>query len=189
MKSEKIYLTKDEAFRHVRRWIRDEDCYPLTFMGFSGDYAEPGEVEEVIRATLREKREIWGEDLIVCCGATTPGIGMVYDIAVEEGYQTMGIVSSKATEAGATTFHPACRFTFIIEDDKWGGRDSLTSEIMALTAEEVIKIGGGPISEYEAGRARDLGLPVFEFPASAAGMDEKRTREEGFRMDRPVKLA
>jgi len=131
----------------------------LTFTGFSGaGYEDETEVREVI---LNELRSFDPSDTLVCAGATPEGIGMVYPIALQNGFRTAGIVSSQARLEGAS-FSTECEVVFVVDDATWGGKQgngrlSPTSQAMVGACDVMIGIGGGAIARDELAEALKKG--------------------------------
>jgi hypothetical protein len=138
----------------------------VTFCGFSGaGYEYPAAVEHVIRKQLTRFAP---QTTAVCAGATAEGIGMVYPIAKQQGFRTIGIVSSLA-EAEGMAMSDNVEIVYVVKDDTWGGWQgtelSPTSEAMVEISDEMIGIGGGTIARDELEEARKRGKPVKFFPA------------------------
>jgi hypothetical protein len=144
-----------EAIRGTGRRI-------VTFAGFSGGgYEEPTKVGELLAGFLAEFDPA---SVIVCSGATAEGIGDVYPIAKERGFETIGIVSAVA-EAEHARLSDAVDTVYIIDDTGWGGRLpdgtlSPTSTAMVAAAYEIIAIGGGDIARDEIEEALAAGKRV-----------------------------
>ena len=103
-------------------------------------------------------------------GATIDGIGAVYQLAQDKGFETTGIVSSQA-RAGQATIAPCAGTVFFIEDDWWGGLVtgtatlSPTSSALVAVSDHIVAIGGGDIARDEFNAARRLGKRTEFFPA------------------------
>lgn len=134
----------------------------VTFLGFSdAGYENEAEVRE---ALLDELKNFDPLDTIVCSGATTEGIGMVYPLAVREGFRTAGIVSSLAYAEGKQ-FSTKCEIVLVVDDDTWGGKQpnghlSATSQAVVSASDVMIGIGGGPITRDELEEGRKKGKTV-----------------------------
>lgn len=152
--------TAIEAIRGAGRRV-------VTFAGFSaGGYEDPPMVECLLVNLLAEFDP---RLIVVCSGATAVGIGAVYALAKARGFETLGIVSAVA-EGEGVRFSGAVDTIYVIEDDAWGGRRSdgrlsPTSTAMVGAADEIIAIGGGPITRDEIEAARELGKTVRYVPA------------------------
>jgi hypothetical protein len=137
-------------------------AHVVTFTGFSGTgYEDEVEVREAI---LKELKNFDPSDTLVCAGATPEGIGMVYSIALQKGFHTAGIVSSRAHSEGAN-FSTECEVVFLVDDTTWGGKQdsgrlSSTSQAMVGSCDVMIGIGGGAIARDELEDARQRGKTV-----------------------------
>ncbi|WP_223414325.1 MULTISPECIES: hypothetical protein [unclassified Pseudomonas] len=157
----------------------------VTFLGFSGAGYE--DTAEVRKTVLAELENFDPSDTIICSGATTEGIGMVYPLAVRRGFRTAGIVSSVAHAEGAM-FSPECESVFVVDDNSWGGRQadgrlSSTSQAIVSASDVMIGIGGGTITrdELEAGRKDGKTVRFYR-----ADMDRARAQMNATRAGRPV---
>lgn len=134
----------------------------VTFTGFSGTgYEDETDVREVI---LREFKNFDPSDTLVCAGATPEGIGMVYPVALQQGFRTAGIVSSLARTEGAS-LSTECEVVFVVDDTAWGGKQgngrlSPTSQAMVDACDVMIGIGGGAIARDELAEALKKGKVV-----------------------------
>ena len=54
-------------------------------------------------------------------GGTAVGIGVVYELAKQRGFRTLGIVSTLARDGGET-LSPCVDLVFFVRDASWGGR-------------------------------------------------------------------
>lgn len=157
----------------------------VTFVGFSGTgYENEDEVRDVIVAELAQ---LDPGDTLVCAGATPQGIGMVYPIALQEGFRTAGIVSSRARKDGAA-FSSSCEILFVVSDPSWGGKQdngrlSATSRAMVGACDLMIGIGGGAIARDELESARDSGKTVRFHPAD---MNHELGRQRAARAGEPA---
>ncbi|MEJ2541600.1 MAG: hypothetical protein P8188_16820, partial [Gemmatimonadota bacterium] len=140
----------------------------VTFTGYSGSGYE--DQDAFLRRARSLLAEFDPESTIVNAGATEEGIGAVYELAREMGFETTGIVSSQALEADAA-FSPFVDTIYVVADDRWGGRVeetgrlSPTSEAMVVVSDVVLAIGGGAVARDELVAARDRGKEVRFFPA------------------------
>jgi hypothetical protein len=140
----------------------------LTFMGYSGsEYEHP-------RRMLKQARKILGQydpdKTIVNIGATSSGIGAVYELAKSLGFQTSGIVSTQA-KAYQAQISPYVDTVIYVRDDAWGGfvegTDQLspTSQAMVECSDVLVSIGGGAVSRDELTAAKSLGKKIEFIPA------------------------
>jgi hypothetical protein len=139
----------------------------VTFTGFSAaGYEDCAGVREAI---VEELSRFDRATTLVCAGATHEGIGMVYPLALQNGYGTAGIVSSQAERQGVR-LSDEVEFICVVQDDTWGGRQSdgrlsPTSQAMVDVCDEMIGIGGGSIARDELEEARKKGKPIKFVPA------------------------
>lgn len=138
----------------------------ITFIGFSGaEYENPIQLEKILRTSLLKLNS---KKSIVNIGGTSDGIGKLYEIAKELGFETSGIVSSKAKKEYISAF---CDNTYMIKDTTWGGfiRNtkvlSPTSKAMVQSSDKIIAVGGGAVGRDEFLSARELGIPTEYFAA------------------------
>jgi len=155
------------TLEEIRRWVADRQKHVLTFLGYSGaGYEVPERMLADAEAVLA------GHDparVIVNVGATAIGIGAVYVPARQRGFETLGIVSSRALK-GKARWSPAVDHVFVIEDDTWGGTDAEgklhpTSSAIVAVSDELVAIGGGDISRAELWAGREAGKPCRFIPA------------------------
>lgn len=148
--------------------FRERGKLVVTLAGYSGSGYED---ETAMLAQARDLLDGYDPDsTIVNIGATVDGIGAVYEVASEMGFETTGIVSTQAREAEAS-FSPSVDRVYLIPDDSWGGRvegtDRLspTSEAMVAVSDAFVAIGGGAVARDEMLEARERGKEVRFFPA------------------------
>jgi hypothetical protein len=140
----------------------------LTFAGYSG-----AEYEDK-RAMLKQASDVLAKhdpaSTLVNIGATSVGIGAVYEIAKQKGYTTIGIVSSLARDE-KVELSKCVDHVFFVPDDTWGGlvagtgRLSPTSTAIVDATTTFVLIGGGDVARDEALGVRAAGKPVAFFPA------------------------
>jgi nicotinate (nicotinamide) nucleotide adenylyltransferase len=139
----------------------------VTFVGYSGaGYQDPAKM-------LEQARNILGKldpaTVIINIGGTPEGIGEVYRLAKEMGFETTGVVSSLAKKYGGLS--PYVDHPFYIKDPTWGGLVegknylSPTSKVMINNSDLVVGIGGGAIGGDELAMAKKLGKDVVFYPA------------------------
>ncbi|WP_455289825.1 hypothetical protein [Cupriavidus necator] len=101
-------LNSDPVFGAMRQAFGGKK--PMVVVGYSGlEYQNPQLVEQLFRDHLRTEIQNSGgpNNVVVVMGATTPGIGRLYDIAKHEfGVQTAGIVSMHAMPKVDTNGQP-----------------------------------------------------------------------------------
>ena len=166
----------------VRQWLAGRHKAVLTFLGYSGaEYEFPARMLAEAAAVLA------GQDpsrVIVNIGATADGIGAVYALARQRGFETMGIVSSQAPESGAR-WAPAVDHIFVIEDPTWGGADAAgnlhpTSRAMVTVSDELVAIGGGDIARVELQAGREAGKRSRFIPAEFNhGVAQRKASQAG----------
>jgi len=152
----------------VERAFRERDRLVVTFSGYSGSgYEDEGAMISRARALLAAYDP---GSTIINIGATEDGIGAVYEIAGEMGFETTGIVSSQALEADVP-FSPFVDRVYVVADEQWGGvvegseELSPTSEAMVAVSDAYLAIGGGEVARDELIAARDRGQQVRFFAA------------------------
>ena len=124
---------------------------------------------------------------VVNIGATSQGIGAVYEVAKRRGFQTSGIVSTQA-KANNVALSPCVDFVFYVNDSSWGGylpggtSLSPTSEAMVTSSDILIAIGGGDVARDELLAAKRLGKRVTFIPAD---MNHRLAREKAARKGLP----
>ena len=134
----------------------------VTFVGFSGAGYED---ETLVRELILEELEAFSPiDTLVCAGATSEGIGVVYTLALHRGFRTAGIVSSLARAQGAK-YSNECEVVVEVEDKSWGGKQengrlAPTSQAMVDASDVMIGVGGGSIARDELEEARARGKTV-----------------------------
>lgn len=140
----------------------------LTFVGYSG--AEYQDRAAMLKQASAALDRFDPGKTIVNIGATIDGIGAVYEVARQKGFETTGIVSSQARTGGAT-LAPCAGTVFFIEDSSWGGRIegstelSPTSRTIVSVSDHVVAIGGGDVARDEFLEARRLRKKVEFLPA------------------------
>jgi len=152
----------------IRGYFQKRNMTVVSFLGYSAaDYED--------KAALLKHAEgvLSGLDparTIVNVGATIDGIGAVYALAKQKGFETVGIVSSQARVAKAT-LAPCAGTVFFVEDESWGGllpgttTLSPTSSTLVSVSDRIVAIGGGDIARDEFNAGRRLGKKTEFFPA------------------------
>ncbi|OHT08494.1 hypothetical protein TRFO_23014 [Tritrichomonas foetus] len=155
----------ESNLRGVTQFIREKNKKVLTFLGYSGGgYELPNDM-------LSKANEILAmfdpRTTLVTIGATHMGIGSVYKIAYELGFETIGIVTSKVNQKSFSHF---CQTVFLIKDFLYGGflkgteKLSPTSEVMVEITDIVVALGGGEISKAEFLTAKRKNKKCAFFP-------------------------
>lgn len=170
-------ISADEAIAKGRAIEAQSGKRIITFMGFSAmGYQHPEVVDEVLISKLRSldpKRHI------INCGATKGGISRVYELAKKMGFETMGVVSTKAL-AYAGQFSPFVDHFIIVNDDRWGGRDrdgklSPVTQVFVDLSQEIFAVGGNGNTAVAIQAFEALGKHLTFIPAE---MDHENARRE-----------
>lgn len=172
--------------KEIADYFKKQGKTVVTFCGYSGlGYEEP-------EAMLRHAKEILKQHdprkTIVNCGATSVGIGQIYEVAKSLGFSTSGIVSSLAKEhPGDLSSH--VDVVFFVKDDTWGGllkdsdRLSPTSQAMVSSSDTMIGIGGGEVARDELLAAKKLGKTLRFIPAD---MNHKNATDLARKRNQPL---
>lgn len=149
------------SIEQVKNEIRKPGKKVVTFAGYSSaEYENKKEMLSQARAILSA---LDPKTTIINIGATPDGIGAVYEIAKDLGFETIGIVSEKGLTYGVSTFVDK---VFFIQDSSWGGfipgtnKLSPTSETIIEISDQFIAIGGGQIAAEEMSEALNAGRKV-----------------------------
>ena len=131
------------------------------------DYEDKKAMLKIVKTVLLEYAP---ESTIINIGATMGGNGAAYPIAKSMGFITTGIVSNIAIEyledISTAVDHICC-----VTDNHWGGKMpnssdlSPTSQAMVACSDILIGIGDGEIGRDEMIAGRELGKPVYFYPA------------------------
>ncbi|MBA2304079.1 MAG: hypothetical protein H0W08_15800 [Acidobacteria bacterium] len=165
---ERPVISQAATVQAVRSYFRKRGRTVATFVGYSGAEYEDKVAMLARAATVLDALD--PKQTIVNIGATADGIGAVYDIARQKGFETTGIVSTQARDTNAT-LAPCVGTVFFIRDASWGGvlkgtkKLSPTSMAMVSASDHVIAIGGGEVAQDEFQAARGLGKKTRFFPA------------------------
>lgn len=178
-------LVQEADLPAIQAQVRATGKQVLTFEGYSGaGYQDPAAMLELagrILATEDPARTL------VNIGGTAEGIGAVYALARQQGFATLGIVSTLARE-GQVPLSPCVDRVFLVRDATWGGLDaatgrlSPTSQAIVSVSDRFVAIGGGDIARDELLAARALGKPVQVHPAD---MDHALARAKAQRRGAP----
>jgi hypothetical protein len=169
---------KASAPEDIRRFFADRGKTVLTFSGFSGaGYEDPSRMLEIAAKILDG---VDPKTTIINVGATTDGIGAVYQLAKDRGFQTTGIVSTEAIGYEAD-ISPAADHVFFVQDAAWGGflddseQLSPTSAAIVAVSDGFVAIGGGKVARDELLEAQRIGKEVSFHPAD---MNHAKAREK-----------
>jgi hypothetical protein len=157
----------------------------LTFVGYSGaGYQDPD-------ALAREASRILDRHApartLINIGGTAEGVGQIYELAKEKGFETLGIVSSLARQE-QVPLSPYVDTVFFVPDSTWGGELpqgkglSPTSSAIVYSSDALVGIGGGEIARDELLAARRAGKPVTFIPAD---MNHQLASEKARRKGQP----
>ena len=170
----------------VKRFFDQRGKVVVTFLGFSGAGYEDAE------AMLDKARSVLAvhspAKTIVNIGATSSGIGAVYEVAKKMGFETTGIVSTQAKKYDAE-ISPYVDKVFFVTDDLWGGFQenskvlSPTSQAMVQCSDVVVCIGGGLVARDELVVAKREGKAIKYI---AADMNHKTAVEKARKKGRPA---
>jgi hypothetical protein len=149
----------------------------VTFVGYSGAGYE--DEPSMRKQAERILREFDPAKTIVNIGATSDGIGAIYELAKRKGFLTTGIVSSQARQY-KVKLSPHVDQAFYVEDSTWDGfltgtkELSPTSKAMVANSDVIVGIGGGEVARDELVAAKLLGKQVRFI---AADMNHQKARE------------
>jgi len=159
---------KDLSPSQIEDHFKRAGKFVLTFVGYSGSgYEDEDAMLEIAEQVLARFDP---EDTLVNIGATPEGIGAVYVLAKQEGFETTGVVSSQALAYDAAP-SPCVDTVFYVQDDSWGGylddgeTLSPTSSVMVSVSHAMVGIGGSLVSRDELLAAQAAGKPVHFFAA------------------------
>ena len=179
-------MSQEVTVSEIRTYFKDQRKSVLTLLGYSAaDYEDKAAL--ITRATAI----LDGLDpktTIVNIGATTDGIGVVYELAKQKGFTTSGIVSTQAREAKAM-ISPCVDIVFFVKDASWGGfvkgteNLSPTSAAMVEVSDRLVAIGGGEVTRDELVAAKRAGKDVQFI---AADMNHAIARERALKRGQPV---
>jgi adenosine deaminase len=136
----------------------------ISFLGYSSDYADEALLEQTINDQLKNCSP---KDTLINAGGTRIGIGIVYKIAKEMGFETLGIVS---TRAKPDELSEQVDFVIYIEDAEWGGYDEANGKLYPVSSaivrctDTALVLGGGIIAQAEMLALRDAGKDVIYIP-------------------------
>ena len=170
----------------IRAFFTGKGMRVLTFLGYSG--AEYENKARMLEQAARILDQFDPKKTIVNIGATSEGIGAVYEAAKRKGFLTTGIVSTQAKKSNAT-LSPCVDIVFYIRDSIWGGflpgteELSPTSKAMVENSDVLVAIGGGEVARDELIAAMQAGKRVQFIPAD---MNHHIAREKALKNAQPV---
>ena len=160
--------TSNDSQSEAKRFFDQRGKTVITFVGYSGaGYENVARMLDEARNVLKVYSP---KKAIVNIGATSPGIGAVYALAKDMGFETTGIVSTQATEH-KVEISPHVDRVFYVADDSWGGFKentqilTPTSATLVQCSDIVVGIGGGPVARDEMIAARREGKTIKFIPA------------------------
>lgn len=175
-------MFKQITIEEIFKFFESTDKHVVTFIGYSG--AEYENKAAMLFKASKILDEFNPTSTMVNIGATSQGVGAIYEVAKRKGYTTSGIVSTQSklynVEISQFVDH-----VFYVEDATWGGfiegtdRLSPTSTVMVEVSDTMIGIGGGEIGRDELIAAKRSGKEVRFFPAEmnhqiALGIAQKK---------------
>lgn len=161
-------MLKLVTIEEILKFFVSADMHVVTFIGYSGAEYESKAAMLIIASNILD--EFNPTSTLINIGATSHGIGAIYEVAKRKGFTTSGIVSTQA-KIESTAISPFVDHVFYVEDPTWGGfiegTDQLspTSTVMVEVSDTMIGIGGGEIGRDELIAAKRLGKEVRYFPA------------------------
>jgi predicted Rossmann-fold nucleotide-binding protein len=169
----------------IARQLKATGKKVLTFVGYSGaGYQDPD-------ALAREASRILDRHApartLINIGGTAEGVGQIYELAKEKGFETLGIVSSLARQE-QVPLSPYVDTVLFVPDSTWGGElpqgmgMSPTSSAIVRSSDALVGIGGGEVARDELLAARRAGKPVTFIPAD---MNHQLAREKARRKGQP----
>lgn len=167
-KDNQVVIQADKEI--ISQYFHKKQKQVVTFIGYSGSAYE--DKDGLISKSQEILSKFNPSDTIINIGATYYGIGEVYKISKNLGFETTGIVSSKIHYSpNHSPFSYFCDVVFLINDNTYGGfidqtKEILspTSEIMVNNSDYIIVLGGGQISCDEFQAAKKLGKKVAFYP-------------------------
>lgn len=110
-------------------------------------------------AILQVVRERAGaQEVAIVSGLTNLGIpGLAYNIARKESYITIGVACTKALNLSCYPVDIRC-----IVGTNWGDESATFLSVIDV----LIRVGGRTPAQIEVDRARERGIPVYEFDLS-----------------------
>ena len=166
----------------VKQFFDQRGKTVITFAGYSGAGYE--DAEKMLAEARRVLSVHSPKKSIVNIGATSSGIGAVYKMAKEMGFETTGIVSTQAKKYSAE-ISPHVDRVFYVTDNSWGGfkpRTQVltpTSQAMVQCSDIIICIGGGEVARDELLAAKRAGKTIKYVPAEMnhqVAIDEARQK-------------
>ncbi|MEK6774659.1 MAG: chemotaxis protein CheW [Bdellovibrionota bacterium] len=139
----------------------------VTFGGNSTQgFADEKAVEQAVKLELKKYNP---NEVVINGPGSEVGIGLVYRVAKQLGFRTIGIISEKTGEPAKMSV--SVDEVFVIKDHTWGGVDPETKTLSATTrtlltvSEAYLAFAGGVItaSEYEQARIMKKRTAFYRF--------------------------
>jgi hypothetical protein len=111
-------VARDADGGEIKTFFSSTNKEAVTFVGYSG--AEYEDLPQMLKIASSVLDEMDASKMIVNIGGTPEGIGAVYELAKNRGFETVDIVSSEAREYDAT-LSPCVDHVFYVQDKLWGG--------------------------------------------------------------------
>ena len=177
---------REANLESIKAFVQEKQMTVLTFAGYSGaEYENP---QAMISHATRVLGRQDPKKTLINIGATSVGIGAVYEIAKQNGFTTMGIVSSLARDQ-RVALSKCVDYVFYVKDSTWGGqvpgtnRLAPTSTALVESSDSFVAIGGGDVTRDEMLAARQAGKPVTFIPAD---MNHRIARERAQKRKEPA---
>lgn len=170
----------------IHAFFNNKAMKVLTFLGYSS--AEYENKPAMIVQATRILEQFDPTKTIVNIGATSDGVGAVYEVAKRKGFTTSGIVSTQAKQDNVA-LSPWVDIVFYVPDDGWGGflpgteMLSPTSTVMVENSDVIVAIGGGEVARDELIAAKRAGKQVQFIPAD---MNHRIAQEKALKKGQPA---
>ncbi len=179
-------MIREATPAEIRAYFKDQRKTVLTLLGYSA-----AEYEDKAALVAHATEILDGADpktTILNIGATTDGVGVVYELAKKKGFTTSGIVSTQARESKAS-ISTCVDVVFFVKDASWGGflegteLLSPTSAAMVDVSDRIVAIGGGEVARDEFIAAKRAGKNVTFI---AADMNHAIARDRALQKGQPA---
>jgi hypothetical protein len=175
------------AIRRIRK-VDYPGMHVHSLFGYSAlEYEQPDELEA---AVLKDLQAFDPARTVIAIGATPYGIGRMYPVIKDLGFQTLGIVASKALGLSEECAEGVDKIA-VVKDTNWGGYRysettrgllSPTTRVFVSASDSIAAYGGGGITAVTLEEARARNKPVtytpFEMSHFIARMLLAQTGEE-----------
>jgi hypothetical protein len=162
-------LSVNAAIRRIRK-IDYPDMKIHSLFGYSAlEYERPDLLEETI---VHDLESFDPGETAIAIGATPYGIGRMYPIIKQLGFQTLGIVASKALGLNEECAEGVDKI-FVVKDTNWGGYRysettkgllSPTTRVFVGASDSIAAYGGGGITAVTLEEAKRRQKPVSYKP-------------------------